>query len=223
MSAADALTDPVLFNIGVVPVTGQVVTTWGLMAVLALASWLLTRRLRVRAGRLQMLVEALVVSLSDQVREVIDRDPTPYLPLLASLFLFITTASLSALLPGVQAPTAHIETPAALALVVFLATHAFGLREQGVANYLRGYLKPSPLLLPLNLLAELTRTFSLMVRLLGNMLSHEIVIAVMLLMAGLLVPVPFMLLGVLIGFIQAYIFTVLATVYIGAAIGAVER
>ena len=145
------------------------------------------------------------------------------MPLLASLFLFILGAALAAMIPGVQAPTAHLETPAALALVVFVSVHAYGIAGQGLGAYLRGYLRPTPFMLPLNVLAELTRTFSLMVRLLGNMLSHEIVIAVMVALAGLLVPVPFMLLGVLIGVIQAYIFTILATVFIGAAIGAIER
>ncbi|RME97507.1 MAG: F0F1 ATP synthase subunit A, partial [Alphaproteobacteria bacterium] len=128
----------------------------------------------------------------------------------------------SAVVPGVSPPTGHIETPAALALVVFLSVHIIGVRMRGVRDYLHHYLEPSPLLLPLNILSELTRSFSLMVRLFGNMMSHEFVLGIVVVLAGLFVPVPFMLLGILIGVVQAYIFAVLATVYIGAALGAVE-
>lgn len=223
MSISSALADPVLAQLGPLPITRQVVTTWALMAVLAGSCALLTRRMQLSPGRVQVLLEALVLGLAQQLREIIQRDPAPFMPLLASLFLFIVAASLAALIPGVHAPTAHLETPAALALVVFVSVHAYGIAAQGLGRYLRGYLEPTPFMLPLNILSELTRTFSLMVRLLGNMLSHEIVIAVIVTLAGLLVPIPFMLLGVLIGLIQAFIFTMLASVFIGAAIGAIER
>jgi len=142
--------------------------------------------------------------------------------MLATLFLFLVIANLSAAVPGLKAPTAHLETPAALALVVFLSTHYFGIRARGWRPYLRHYTQPSLLLTPLNALAELTRTFSLMIRLFGNMMSHELVISIIAVLAGLLVPVPFLALGLLIGLIQAYIFTVLASVYIGAAAGSIS-
>ena len=138
--------------------------------------------------------------------------------MLGSLFLFIVVANLSAVIPGLKPPTAHLETPAALAVIVFLSAHAFGLRSLGPVDYLKRYVKPNPILLPLNILAEFTRTFSLMIRLFGNMMSHEFVLAIVVFLAGLLLPVPFMLLGILIGVIQAYIFTILATVFIGAAV-----
>ena len=131
-------------------------------------------------------------------------------------------ANAQAAIPGAKPPTGHLETPAALALVVFLSVHFFGIRAQGVGGYLAHYLKPNPLLLPLNVLSEVTRTFSLMVRLFGNIMSHEFVLAIVVFLAGLLLPVPFMLLGILIGLIQAYIFTVLAAVFIGAALGSSE-
>jgi F-type H+-transporting ATPase subunit a len=145
------------------------------------------------------------------------------LPILGTLFLFIVVANLSALVPGVKAPTASLETPAALAIVVFLSAHFYGICEQGLKKYLASYLKPNPLMLPLNVLSEITRTFSLMVRLFGNMMSHELVIGIVATIAGLLVPIPFMALGILVGVIQAYIFAILATVFVGAAVGAVEK
>jgi F-type H+-transporting ATPase subunit a len=123
----------------------------------------------------------------------------------------------------VRAPTASIETAAALALIVFLAVHVYGLRRRGLRAYLASYAKPTVIMLPLNVLAEITRTFSLMVRLFGNILSGEFVIATVLALAGLFVPIPLMALEILIGVIQAYIFTVLAAVFIGAGIGSIER
>ena len=162
-----------------------------------------------------------MLAIAAQLREILGRDPWPFLPLLGSLFLFLCLANLTAVVPGATPPTGHIETPAALALIVFLSVHFYGVKVRGMRAYLRHYLEPNPFLLPLNVLSELTRTFSLMIRLFGNMMSHEFVIAIVVFLAGLLVPIPFLLLGVLIGMIQAYIFTVLATVYISAAVGAV--
>jgi F-type H+-transporting ATPase subunit a len=126
-------------------------------------------------------------------------------------------------LPGVKPPTASIETAAALAVIVFLAVHVYGLRRRGLRAYLASYAKPTVIMLPLNVLSEVTRTFSLMVRLFGNILSGEFVIATVLALAGLFVPIPLMALEILIGLIQAYIFTVLAAVFIGAGIGSIER
>ncbi|NQU70229.1 MAG: F0F1 ATP synthase subunit A, partial [Rhodospirillales bacterium] len=134
----------------------------------------------------------------------------------------LVCANLAAIVPGLKPPTGHLETPAALAAIVFFSIHYFGVRSRGVVDYVRRYTKPNLLLFPLNVLSEITRTFSLMVRLFGNMMSHEMVIAIIVFLAGLLLPIPFMLLGILIGLIQAYIFTVLAAVFIGAAVGTVE-
>ncbi len=216
------LVSEVLFHLGPIPISRPVVTTWAIMAVLTLVSWLGLRRTDVRAGALQAVLEIVVETLARQVREIINRDPWPYLPLLGSLFIFLVCANLSTVVPGVKPPTGHIETPAALAALVFLSVHFFGIRSRGARDYIRRYTRPNPLLLPLNVLSEITRTFSLMVRLFGNIMSHEFVIAIVLSLAGLLLPIPFMLLGILIGIIQAYIFTVLAAVFIGAAVGSVE-
>lgn len=216
------LTTKVLFHIGPVPISDPVVTTWGLMAVLTVVCYVGLRRRSVVAGPFQAMLEILVETIESQVAAVINRDAWPYLPLLGTLFVFLVLANVLAVVPGLEPPTAHIETPAALALVVFFSVHFFGIRSHGVRSYLRRYIRPNVLMLPLNVLSEITRTFSLMVRLFGNIMSHELVIGIVVLLAGLLVPVPFMLLGLLIGIIQAFIFTILATVFIGAAIGAVD-
>jgi F-type H+-transporting ATPase subunit a len=212
----------ILFHLGPVPISNPVVTTWVIIAVLVGLSWLAMRHAEVRGGWLQSAVEVSVEAIADQIKAVMQADPWPYLPLLATLFIYLVFANLSGTLPGVVAPTAHIETPAALALIVFFSVQFFGIRRQGLKGYAERYLQPNPLLLPLNLLSQVTRSFSMMVRLFGNMMSHEFIIAIILFLAGLFVPVPFMLLGILIGLIQAFIFTVLATVYVGGAVGAAE-
>ena len=216
------LAPDILFHLGPVPISRPVVTTWAIMAVLVALSWLGTRRASVHGGTLQTVLETVVETLEKQVYEIIRRDPWPYLPLLGTLFIFLVFANLSAVVPGMKPPTGHVETPAALAAIVFLSVHYFGIRSRGLAAYARHYVRPNPLLLPLNVLSEITRTFSLMVRLFGNIMSHELVIAIVVLLAGLFLPIPFMLLGILIGIIQAFIFTVLAAVFIGAAVGSVE-
>ena len=209
------------FHIAGVPVAYFVVTTWAIVALLATAAWLVTRHLRVeQPGRVQSGVEIAVEAIASQLRDAMQIDPAPYLPLLGTLFVFVVVSNLAAVVPRVSPPTAHVETPAALALVVLFATHYYGIRARGLRGHLAAYAKPSPLLLPLNVLAELTRTFSLTVRLFGNIMSHELVLGIVVALAGLLVPVPLMLLGVLIGVVQAYIFTMLAAVFLGAAISA---
>lgn len=216
------LAPDLLFWVGPIPIGRAVVTTWAIMAVLTAISWLGVRRASVHANTLQTVLEIVVGTLERQINEIIRRNPWPYLPLLGTLFIFLVFANLSAVVPGMKPPTGHIETPAALAGIVFLSVHYFGIRARGLADYGRHYIRPNPLLLPLNVLSEFTRTFSLMVRLFGNIMSHEIIIAIVVLLAGLLLPIPFMLLGILIGIIQAYIFTVLAAVFVGAAVGRVE-
>jgi len=219
---ASPLAPEILFRMGPVPISRAVVTTWAIMALLAGVLGVALRRPSRDAGPVQAALEILVVTMVRQLREVLGRDPWPFLPLIGSLFVFLTLANFAAVVPGATPPTGHIETPAALALVVFLSVHYYGVKARGGGRYLRHYLDPNPLLLPLNILSELTRTFSLMVRLFGNMMSHEFVIAIVVFLAGLFVPIPFLLLGLLIGLIQAYIFTVLAAVYIAAAVSGAE-
>ena len=213
----------ILFHIGIVPISRTVVTTWGLMAVLTVASWTVTRNFRVDAGGWQAMVETVVVGIEEQIAALLKRDAAPFLPLLGTLFIFLVVANLCGVVPGVTPPTASIETPAALAAIVFLSVHFYGVRIQGVGGYLKGYLRPNPVMLPFNILSELTRTFSLAMRLFGNIMSEEMMGAIVLALAGLLVPIPFMAFGILIGLVQAYIFSVLSAVFIGGGIGAIKK
>lgn len=219
---AVSLSTRVLFHIGFLPISEVIVVTWAIMAVLVLGSCLATRRLSIRPGLVQALIELVVTGIAGQIEEAIKRPAAPFLPLIATLFIFLVVANLSLQLPGVNAPTGHLETAVALALIVFFAGHVYGIGSLGVKGYLAHYLKPNPLLLPLNILSELTRTLSLTVRLFGNIMSHQLIIALLLAIAGLLVPIPIMVLDILIGLVQAYIFSVLATIFIGAAVGAFE-
>lgn len=217
------LVAPVLFHLGPVPISEPVVTTWGLIAVLAVVSYAITRGLQSRPSRWQAVLEIMVTTIEDQISETMQTPGRPFVPLLGTLFIFLAFANVLGVLPGVRPPTASIETAAALALIVFLAVHLYGLRRRGLKAYLGSYAKPTIVMLPLNVLSEITRTFSLMVRLFGNVLSGEFVIATVVALAGLFVPIPLMALEILIGLIQAYIFTVLAAVFIGAGIGSIER
>ena len=212
------LASTILFHLGPVGITRPVVTTWAIIAVLTLISWLVTGRLRLHPDRRQIVLELLVTAIMAQIDEVIRKSPRPFLPLLGTLFIFLVAANLSGVLPGVEAPTGKLETPAALALIVFVAVHYFGVRARGPFGYLASFAKPKLIMLPLNIVSEVTRTFSLMVRLFGNVMSGEFVIALVVALAGLFVPVPLMALEVLVGLVQAYIFTILATVFIGAAV-----
>ncbi len=208
-----------LFRLGPVPVTLPVVTTWGLMAALALFCFAATRRLRLRPGRVQTVLELFTATLDGQIRAVTTRDPAPFRPLIGTLFLFVLAANWSSLIPGVEPPTAALETDAALAFAVFAATTAYGIRHRGLGGYLRTFAEPAWVMIPLNIIEQITRTVALIVRLFGNVMSGVFVIGVVLSLAGLFVPIPLMALDLLTGGVQAYIFAILATVFIGAAIG----
>ena len=221
--APSPLASTVLFRLGPLAITRPVVTTWAIMAVLTLVSWLVTRRLKLHPDRRQTVLELIVTGIMIQIDQVIRKNPRPFLPLLGTLFIFLAAANLSGVVPGVEAPTGRLETPAALALIVFVSVHFFGVRARGPLGYLASFAKPKLIMLPLNIVSEVTRTFSLMVRLFGNVMSGEFVIALVVALAGLFVPIPLMVLEILVGLVQAYIFTVLASVFIGAAVGTDER
>ncbi|MDR7256407.1 F-type H+-transporting ATPase subunit a [Sphingomonas sp. BE270] len=218
MKFASPLENHVLFSIGPVPISQPVVTTWGIMALLTLGSWLITRRLALRPSRPQAALELLVTTIAGQIRETMEAEPRPYLPLIGTLFVFLLVANWASLVPGVEPPTATLETDAALALIVFGATIWFGVRALGARGYLRSFAQPSIVMVPLNLVELFTRSFSLMVRLFGNVMSGVFMIGVILSLAGLLVPIPLMALEMLTGAVQAYIFSALAMVFIGSAL-----
>ncbi len=208
----------VVFTIGPAPVTAAVVTTWGIMAALALVAFLVTRRLRIEAGSVQSVAELFCGTVDAQIKATLQAGPARYRALVGTLFVFILSANWSSLVPGIEPPTAYLETDAALAFIVFVATIYFGVRVNGLGGYLKSFARPSVIMVPLNLVEQLTRTFSLMVRLFGNVMSGVFVVGIVLSLAGLLVPIPLMALHLLTGAIQAYIFAVLATVFIAAAV-----
>lgn len=212
------LANPALFSLGPLPVTAGVVVTWVIMAVLTLGGFALTRRLTLIPSATQAALELIVDAVDGQIRDTMRVEPAPYRAFIGTLFLFIFTANWTTLVPGVEPPTAHLETDAALALLVFLAVIWFGIRAGGVRGYLTSFAAPNPVMIPLNFVESLTRTFSLLVRLFGNVMSGVFVIGIVLSLAGLLVPIPLMALDLLTGAVQAYIFAVLAMVFIAQVV-----
>ena len=213
--------DAVIFwHNGWVNLNLTIVMTWILMAVLAGGSWLLTRGLaqQDRHNRLQALLEMIVIALVDLLKDAGLKPARHYLPLIGTLFLFIALSNLLVIIPGYQAPTGSLSTTTALAVIVFIAVPFYGIRSQGLKNYLASYLKPVWIMLPFNLIGELSRTLALAVRLFGNMMSGAMIGAILLMIAPLIFPLLMNLLGLLTGMVQAYIFSVLAMVYIAAAI-----
>lgn len=218
MKITSPLESHTLFLIGPVPITTPVVTTWAIMAVLTIGGWAVTRRLTLHPSRTQAAVEMIVDMIASQIRGTMGAAPARYLPLIGTIFLFVLISNWSSLIPGVEPPTAALETDAALALIVFAATIFYGVRTIGPRRYLLTFAQPSIFMLPINLLELFTRSISLTVRLFGNVMSGVFIIAVVLSLAGLFLPIPLMALELLTGAVQAYIFCALAMVFIGSAI-----
>lgn len=218
MASSDLFATPVIFEIAGAAITRTVVTTWGIMAVLAAACWLATRRLHLEVGMAQTAAEAVYTAMEDAVRAVLPRQASRVLPLIATFWVYIVVANLIGIIPGLRSPTDDLSQTAALAVVVFLAVHAYGLRAQGLRSYLRHYLAPNPVFLPFHVMGELTRTIALTVRLAGNVMSLEMAALLVLMVAGFLVPVPILMLHIVEALVQAYIFGMLALIYVAGAI-----
>ncbi|MHA6262351.1 F0F1 ATP synthase subunit A [Arenibacterium sp. CAU 1754] len=193
--------------------------TWVVMAVLVIVSWAITSRLsdNETVSRWQVMLEVIVTGIRDQISEVGTEEPDRYLPFIGTLFLFIATANIMGLIPGFRPPTGSLSTTAALAICVLIAVPLFSIARQGVRRYLGTYLRPSPLMLPFNIIAEISRTIALAVRLYGNVMSGTVIAGILLSVAPFFFPIMLQLLGLLTGLIQAYIFAVLAMVYIASA------
>ena len=198
---------------------GTIVFTWGLMFVLVVGSKLITRSLStgLKRSRWQNLLEIVVTGIEKQIEEVGLHHPRRYLGFLGTLFLFVALASLCTVLPGYEPPTGSLSTTAALALCVFVAVPLFGIEEQGMRGYLKSYVEPTVIMLPFNIISELSRTLALAVRLFGNMMSGAMIIAILLTITPFVFPIIMTALGLLTGMVQAYIFSILAAVYIAAA------
>jgi F-type H+-transporting ATPase subunit a len=209
-------------QLGPLLIPAAVLTTWGIMALLVGAALLLTRRMRDAPTMLQSTLEGAVSAMEAAIGQVLPEQARAVLPFVGSLWVFVVLANLAGLIPGVASPTDDLSVTAALAVLVFFAVHWYGIRSAGLWGYLRHYVTPSPLLLPFHLISELTRTLALAVRLFGNMMSLELAALMILLVAGFLVPVPILMLHVVEALVQAYIFGMLALVYIAGAVQARE-
>ena len=209
----------ILFQYGWFKINATIFFTWLVMFLLTIGSWLVTRNLTSEGTltRWQNLLEVLVSGINSQIREVSRQDPGPYLPFVGTLFIFIAISNILAIVPGYTPPTSSLSTTAALAICVFIAVPVFGIASQGVLNYLKQYLQPTFFMLPFNIIGELSRTMALAVRLYGNMMSGTIIVAILLTITPLVFPVVMQALGLLTGLIQAYIFAILAMVYIASA------
>jgi F-type H+-transporting ATPase subunit a len=205
-------------ELGPVVITNTVITTWVIMAVLWLFAWLVTRRLQNEPGPVQTAVEGIIATIENAVAAVAPEQTQRIMPFIGSLWVFLVVANLSGLLPGAHSPTRDLSATAGLAFLVFLSTHWFGIRSQGVKNYLHHYISPNPILLPFHLISEVTRTIALAVRLFGNMMSLEMAALLILMVAGFLAPVPILMLHIIEALVQAYIFGMLALIYVAGGI-----
>ncbi len=209
----------VFWQSGFVNLNATIAYTWGLMAVLAIGSKLVTRKLAtgLQRSRWQNLLEIIVSGIAKQIEEVGMRQPRTYIGFLGTLFLFVATATLFTIVPGYEPPTGSLSTTAALAICVFVAVPLFGIEEGGLREYLKAYLQPTVIMLPFNIISELSRTLALAIRLFGNMMSGTMILAILLTITPFIFPIAMSALGLLTGMVQAYIFSILATVYIAAA------
>jgi F-type H+-transporting ATPase subunit a len=207
-----------IFHIGGFTLSGTVLTTWGIMLGLLSLSWFLTRRLDLIPGPLQTALEGALSVAEDTVRAVLPEQHTRVFPFVASLWLFILISNLIGVVPGISSPTADLSLTAALSILVFFSVHVYGIQSYGLKRYLRHYLTPNPILLPFHVISEITRTLALAFRLFGNMMSLEMAALLVLWMAGFLVPVPILMLHVVEAVVQAYIFGMLALIYIAGGI-----
>ena len=211
--------DMIFWRHGFLKLNGTIVFTWALMFVLAAGSKLVTRKLSTDLERSpwQNLLEIVVTGIEKQIADVGLRNPKKYIGFLGTLFLFVALASLSTIIPGYEPPTGSLSTTAALALCVLAAVPFFGIEEQGLVGYLKSYTEPTVIMLPFNIISELSRTLALAVRLFGNMMSGAMIIAILLTITPFIFPIAMSALGLLTGMVQAYIFSILAAVYIAAA------
>ena len=202
-----------------------IVYTWAVMALMAVGSWLITRKLSTgpRISRWQNLLEVVVGGIRKQIREVSRQDPGRYMPFIGTLFLFIAVSNLLGVVPGYRSPTGSLSTTAALALCVFVAVPLFGITQRGIGDYLKTYLQPSPMMLPFNVIGEVSRTVALAVRLFGNVMSGAMIGGILLAVVPIIIPTAMDLVGLLTGMIQAYIFAILAMVYIASGTQAHEE
>ncbi len=205
------------FAWGPVQISTSILTTWGIIAMMSLVAWLSTRHLAMLPKGLQTLAEGIVSVIDDAVSAVAPEQTREIMPFIATLWLFLIVANLVGLIPGLHSPTSDLSVTSALAVLVFFSVHWFGIKTLGIKNYLHHYLTPSPILLPFHIISEFTRTIALAIRLFGNMMSLEMAAMLILLVAGFLAPIPILMLHIIEALVQAYIFGMLALIYLAGA------
>jgi F-type H+-transporting ATPase subunit a len=210
-----------VLDVGPLTINATIAWTWVVMLVLLAISLIATRNVRddLVPSRWQTLVEVVIEELRKQIRDISQHDPGRYLPFIGTLFLFIAVANALTILPGYSPPTGSLSTTTALAICVFVAVPLYGVIERGLGGYLKNYVEPTPLMLPFNLIGEFSRTLALAIRLYGNVMSGAVIVGILISIAPFVFPILMRLLGLLTGLIQAYIFAVLAMVYIASATG----
>lgn len=206
------------FAIGPVVIGLSITTTWGIMLVITLVAWLSTRHLNMLPSSVQTTAEGIVAAIDEAITAVAPEHGRQIMPFIASLWLFLIIANLVGLIPGLHSPTRDLSVTSSLAVLVFFSVHWFGIKTQGLKNYLHHYLTPSPILLPFHIISEFTRTLALAIRLFGNMMSLEMAAMLILLVAGFLAPIPILMLHIIETLVQAYIFGMLALIYLAGAI-----
>jgi F-type H+-transporting ATPase subunit a len=207
-----------ILHIGPVEITGVVITTWIIMIFLIVFAWLLTRKLVLIGGACQTILEGAIIAAQNTIRAVLPRQADLVFPFIITLWIFILAANLCGLIPGIDSPTADLSVTSGLAVLVFLSVHWFGVKAQGLKTYLSHYLKPNPIMLPFHIISEISRTLALAIRLFGNIVSLQLVAFFVLMIAGFLVPIPLLMLHIVEALIQAYIFGMLALIYIAGGI-----
>jgi F-type H+-transporting ATPase subunit a len=209
----------IIADLGIFRLNATIFYSWVVMAILIIGSWLVTRNITtdMKISRWQHMLETIVGTLRGQIRDVMQADPTPYLAFIGTLFLFISFSNFLVIFPGFQPPTGSLSTTVALALSVFAAVPVYGIMARGLGGYAKGYIEPTFIMLPFNIISEISRTLALAIRLFGNILSGQILVAIIVTIIPLFVPVLMQAFGIVVGQIQAYIFAVLATVYIASA------
>ena len=220
MEIEEELVPTLLFSLGPLEVTSTVVNTWIIMTGVSILLIILGRRLRVRPTRFQNALEWIVEAIDGLISGMIPHQPRLFLPIIGTLAVFIAAANLGGLIPGIKSPSTDINTPLALAIVVFVSVHYYGIRSKGIVGHLKHYVEPIFILLPIEIASEIARTLSLTFRLFGNILGEEIVVAVLFVILPYFIPVPMMLFSIFTSVIQAYVFTLLTTVYISGAVQA---
>ena len=221
VSVSEEISPRLVFTLGTIQVTSTVINTWIMIGALGLASYWIGKSFKVRPGGFQNAIEWFEEAIQGLISSNIGTSNTDlFFPLIASLAIFIGASNLLGIIPGLHSPTQDINTPVAMALIVFISVPYFGIRSRGLWGYLKHYVEPIFIMLPIEIASEIARTFSLTFRLFGNIMGEEIIIAILFLIAPFVVPVPLMLFSIFTGVLQAYIFTLLSCVYIGGAVKA---